>query len=359
MPSRRIAVLLLLLASAACSGRATPAPSNQPQSSPAAPASAQAMEPAPSALPAGPRTKITGGYTVVSANIGPLWLAAEQGLWQRHGLDVDLTLISGTPIVMAALIAGEIQFANANADAALSVQARNQDVVSFFSASGPPAHRMMVRPDVERVEDLRGKRFGVFTRGDGNEVLISKALVKLGLNPETDATWGGVGGGNFGGLVQALAVGSIDAALLTPPNDLVARRNGARELFRLRDLGLPSAGLPVYTLRRMLDEQRPVAEAYARGFIDGIRLLRADPALAKRTLSEHLSLTDAELLDWSYDYLAADGLVERAYVDVDQLRAILEGLLPEQPDLAQLPLDRVVDHSVMETLDRQGYLAPR
>src|SRR5262249_61285912 len=124
-------------------------------------------------------------------------------------------------------------------------------------------------------------------------------------------------------------------ALAAPRSDLGARRNGAGELCRLRALGLPSVGRPVFTLRRTLDEQRPVAEAYARGFIDGIRLLRADPALAKRTLSEHLSLTDAELLDWSYDYLAADGLVERAYVDVDQLRAILEALLPEQPDLSQ------------------------
>jgi NitT/TauT family transport system substrate-binding protein len=317
------------------------------------------VAPTTEAAAAGPRTKVNGAYTVVSSGIGPLWLAADQGLWQRHGLDVDLTLISGTPIIMAALISGEVQFANTSADSALSVQARNQDVVSFFNASGPPLHRMMVHADIQRVEDLRGKRFGVFTRGDGNEALISKALVKLGLNPETDASWGSVGGGNFGGLVQALAIGSIDGALLTPPNDLVARRNGARELFRLRDLDLPNGGLPVFTLRRTLDEQRPLAEAYAKGIVDGIRLFRAEPALAKRVMSERLSLTDPELLDWSYDTLVADGLVERAFVNVEQLRGVLEGLLPDQPELAQLPLERVVDHRVMEALERQGYVAAR
>jgi len=304
-------------------------------------------------------TRVRAAHAVVSSGVGPMWLAADQGLWRQHGLDVETTLISGAPVIMAALLSGEVQFAQTAGEAAFSVQARNADVVSFFNASGPSQHRFMVVPSIQRVEDLRGKRFGVFTIGDGNYALLSKAMPKLGLNPETDAVWTAVGGGNMGGLVQALAIGSIDAALLTPPNDLIAARGGARELPRPRDLALPSAGLPVFTMRRTLDEQRPVVTAFAKGLVDAIRLFRADPASAKASLGQHLSMSEPDLVDYIYEALVDEGGKARPFVDREQTRAVLEVLAAEQPELRGVPLERVLDTSVLEDLDRQGYLPAR
>jgi NitT/TauT family transport system substrate-binding protein len=302
---------------------------------------------------------VRAAHAVVSSGVTPLWLAADQGLWQQHGLDVEVTLITGAPVISAALLSNEIQFAQTAAEAAFSVQARNPDVVSFLNASGPSQHRFMVAPGIQRVEDLRGKRFGVFTIGDGNYALLSKAMPKLGLNPETDAIWTAVGGGNMSGLVQALAIGAIDLALLTPPNDLIAARNGAHELLRLRDLDLPSAGLPVFTMRRTLDEQRPVVTAFAKGLVDAIRLYRADPAAAKQTLASHLSISEPELVDYIYNTLADEGIKARPIPDVSQARATLEMLTIEQPELRDVRLDRTIDTSVLEDLDREGYLPAR
>jgi hypothetical protein len=83
-------------------------------------------------------------------------------------------------------------------------------VVAIVNSSAAPTHRMVVTPDIQRIEDLRGKRMGVFQVGDGNYVLLSKVLAKYGMNPERDVVWAGVGGGNFSGLVSALAAGAID-----------------------------------------------------------------------------------------------------------------------------------------------------
>jgi NitT/TauT family transport system substrate-binding protein len=318
-----------------------------------------AVVPNAGAAPPGPLAKVRAAHAVVSSGMAPLWLAADEGLWQQHGLDVEITLISGTPVITAALLANEIQFAQTAAEAAFAVQARNPDVVSFLNASGPSQHRFMVAPSIQRVEDLRGKRFGVFTIGDGNYALLSKAMPALGLNPETDAVWTAVGGGNMAGLVQALTMGAIDLALLTPPNDLMAARNGAHELLRLRDLNLPSAGLPVFTMRRMLDEQRPVVTAFAKGMVDAIRLYRADPAAAKRSLAGHLSMSEPELVDYIYETLADEGIKARPIPDVAQARAVLDMLIAEQPELREVRLDRSLDTSVLDELDRQGYLPPR
>jgi NitT/TauT family transport system substrate-binding protein len=336
----------------ACGGAARPetAPAAQPAVGPAAAAAAPSPSP--------PRARVRAAHSTISGSVAPLWLARQLGLWERHGLEVELTNITGTPVIMAALISGEVQFAQTSGDAALSVQAREPEVLSLLNTVGAVSHRMMVVPSIQRPEDLRGKRLGVFTIGDGNYAYLTKALPKLGVDPN-EVVWTAVGGGNFAGLVQALAAGAIDGTLLTPPNDLLARRAGAHELFRLRDLGIPTAGLPVYTLRRLVREQPQVAEAFAAGVVEGVRWFKAEPATARRVLREQLRIEDEEVLEWTHATLLEPGMMlDRPFVDRAQVRAVLELLAEEQPDLRHLQVERITDTSILEALDRRGLLPP-
>lgn len=343
---------------AACGGDAAPrsgsgaAPAVSPSTGGATPTTGT------SSAPPLARARVRVAHSTISGSVAPLWLAREFGLWERYGLDVELTNISGTPVIMAALISGEVQFAQTSGDAALSVQAREPEVVSLLNTVGAVSHRMMVVPSIQRPEELRGKRLGVFTIGDGNYAYLQKALPKVGVDPN-DVVWTSVGGGNFAALVQALAAGAIDGTLLTPPNDLLARRAGAHELFRLRDMGIPSAGLPIFTLRRLLREQPEVAEALAAGVVDGVRMFKADSATARRVLREQLRLEDEEVLDWTHTTLLEPGMMlDRPFVDREQTRAVVEMLVEEQPELRQLRVEQVTDTTILESLDRKGLLPP-
>jgi NitT/TauT family transport system substrate-binding protein len=302
------------------------------------------------------RVRVQAAYAVVDGMVGPLWLALDAGLWQRHGLDVELSLVSGTPNAMAALITDEVQFVQTAGDSALGFQAREPDVVGLLNPARASPHRLIVAPDIEYVEDLRGRRIGVFTIGDGGYVLMSKAFLKLGIEPERDVYWLPVGGGNRAGILAALAAGAIDAALLTPPADRAAIEQGGHALFSYADLGLPFAGLPVYTHRRMLDQQRPVVEAFIAGVVDGIRLFKSDPAQGKGVLARWTGLTDPDALDWTYEAFRGPRMSARPFFDLAQVQAIADSLAADQPELRQIQLSRVLDHSVLEALDRRGYL---
>jgi NitT/TauT family transport system substrate-binding protein len=346
-----IALALLM----ACAGGGTPA-ARAPADAAAQPAAASS---APTAAAPAPLTKVRAAYAVVSAGVAPVWLALDQGLWQKHGLDVELTLISGAPNNVAALLAGDVQFIQTSGDSTLPFQAREPNIIAILNTSSASAHRMVVQPDIQRPEDLRGKRLGVFTHGDGNYALISKALLKFGINPERDVIWTPVGGGNMGGFVGALAAGAIDAALLTPPTDLAALNNGAKILFEYADLKLPYGGLPVYTLRSTLETQRAVVEAYAAGIVEGVQLFKNDPPLAKAALAKWTQITDPVMLDWTYEpYRRGERLADRPYVDVAQLKEVRDALAVEQPELRDLQVERVVDRTVLDALDRRGLLPP-
>ncbi len=362
---RWVAALLLsvLLAGCASGGPnsgAPPAPAAA-GGGPAGEAGASGADAATPAAPAVvvPPTRVRASYSVVSGGIGAYWVAADAGLWQRHGLDVDFTLISGTPPSMAALIAGETQFAVAAGDAVLRVQAQNPDVVSVVTTSTGSTHRLMVVPEIQRLEDLRGRRIGVIAIGDGAYAITSKALLKLGLNPSTDVVWVGTGGGNTSAMIAGLVAGTFDATPLTPPNDIIASRQGAHALINVADLNLPAAGLAANTMRRTLEQQRPVVEAFVAGVIDGVRLFKEDAAFGKEVLARRTGLTDAEAIDWAYEVYSGQQRAPRLYLDHAEVRALLEDLVVEYPELQQVQLERVLDNSVLQDLEARGYFSAR
>ncbi len=345
------AALALLLAGA-CASAAAPAPGAAPTV--AAPAGAASSVP-PAAMVVAPASSVRASYSIMSGSLGPYWVAQEAGLWRQHGLDVDLSLISGAPTSMAALMAGDTSFAVAAGDAVLAVQLQNPDVVAILNTSVGSTHRLMVGPDIHQPADLKGRRVGVNSLGDGSYTLLSKAFRRLGIDPNQDVIWTAMGGGNAGAYVQGLAVGSLDAAPLTPPNDLAAERLGAHALLALADLDLPTAGLPAFTMRHTIEQQRAVVEAFAAGVVDGVRRFKADPAFAREVLAQRTGSDDPELLDWTYQVYSGRNSTDRPFIDAAKLQTVVDDLAAANPELGRLQLDRVYDNSVLEDLERQGY----
>src|SRR5262247_2575393 len=67
-----------------------------------------------------PSDKLTLGYTTVGAILTPVWIPAEMGIFQRYGLDVDMKFITTGPVVVSALIAGEMGIAAASGEPIVS-----------------------------------------------------------------------------------------------------------------------------------------------------------------------------------------------------------------------------------------------
>ena len=355
--------LLLSVCLVGCASGGRPAAGGQPAPAPgsSAPAGQSTTSGALAGAPPGapeivvPPTRIRTSYSVIGSGVIPYWIAAEAGLWQRHGLDVDFTFISGTPPGMAALVAGETQFAVASGEAVLRIQSQNPDVVSLISTTAGNTHRLMVVPQIQRLEDLRGRRIGVAAIGDGAYAVTSKALLKLGFNPSTDVAWIATGGGSTSAMIAGLAAGAFDGAPLTPPNDILASRHGAHALIDTADLDLPAAGMGAHTLRRTLEQQRPVVDAFIAGVIDGVRLLKEDPAFSKGVIARRFDMTDTEAIDWAYEVYSGHRRAPKLYLDHAEMRALVDELAVEYPELQQIQLERVLDNSVLQGLEARGY----
>ena len=102
---------------------------------------------------------------------------------------------------------------------------------------------MLVKPEIKRVEDLRGKRIATSSLGSLGDFLFKYILRKNGLDPIREITWLSIG--TPPERLQALFSGSVDATEASYPFDTQAERKGFRVSFRCQERG----SLPVDVYR--------------------------------------------------------------------------------------------------------------
>ncbi|HVA25828.1 MAG TPA: hypothetical protein VMW62_15725, partial [Chloroflexota bacterium] len=100
-----VATFACTLSVAACGGAAAPAGAVPAQPSQSRAGSAPA-KPAASASASRAGIRLTVSFPEISGDSLPAWVAQDEGIFKKNGLDVDLRLIESAP-GMAALLAGD------------------------------------------------------------------------------------------------------------------------------------------------------------------------------------------------------------------------------------------------------------
>ena len=76
------------------------------------------------------QTKLLLGYSSLSSNQTPSWVAKEEGFYKRFGVDADLILIEGSTRGAQALISGDLPIIGMAGQAIISARARGADLVA-------------------------------------------------------------------------------------------------------------------------------------------------------------------------------------------------------------------------------------
>jgi ABC-type nitrate/sulfonate/bicarbonate transport system substrate-binding protein len=115
----------------------------------------------PSARAQTPLEKLRVAYTVIAPTQATIWTAQELGLYAKHGLDVDLVLLVGAPLAVAALVGGETPIAHAGASAVITSNLAGSGAVLVAGGANRFPYVLFVTDQIKRIEDLKGKKFGV------------------------------------------------------------------------------------------------------------------------------------------------------------------------------------------------------
>ena len=158
--------------------------------------------------------KVRVAYSATAPTQGVLWVAEVSGLLNRNGIGAELIY---TRAAIEALVAGEVEFGQMTGSLMSSAKLQGADPVMIAGVQDTLDDRVVARPHIKSMEDLKGKRIGVFRFGSASHLRLIYVLPRYGLS-ERDVTLLQIG--DSPERLIALAGGSIDATLFSPPDHL-------------------------------------------------------------------------------------------------------------------------------------------
>ena len=313
-----------------------------------------------SAAPAMAATRLTVGQSFVALEAIGAWVARDQGFFAKHGLDVEIVPIRGDTQGVQALLAGGVQLLLGGPSGGLAAHAAGADVVNIATLGPSMPYVLVVRPEVQRPEDLKGKRMGVSGTGlSSSRAAVMVALRSFGLDPVRDVTL--IPSGTSSERVAAVVAGSIHATVLSTGQrarvERLAQEGRLRVLADLSELPLPWDHDVVMTTRRFIDSNRPVVLAFLKALVEANHFILKpeNRETVVRVIGQMLeeSQEGAEIL---YQFIPRT-VVPKPYPSRDAAQAMVDALKEEFPELGRARVQEYVVTSLMEELDRSGFIA--
>src|SRR3972149_9317559 len=243
-----------------------------------------------------------------SEKIAVMWIGAEQGIFRKHGLNVEVIAIRSGPQTMAALASGDIQIAYTIPGSVVGAAASGMDVAFFGGIINLAEGDFMGGRTIRSAENLKGKRLGVQSIGGGTWSNSMLAIEYLGLEPNRDKITGLVIG-DTPLLAQSLMGGGIEAAYLTYGYSKPLKDKGFPLLLDMAKAPIPYQGLAPATRRSYIRQNPQIIDGLMRGFVESIAFIHraANKEIVIRSLMKNQRLQnpqDAEAgyqsLQWMY-----------------------------------------------------------
>ena len=299
-----------------------------------------------------PLKKIYWGVTSISASNWIPWLAKEAKIYEKNGLDVELVLLRGSGQTSTAILGGSLFAAPVALPTVMLADLGGADLVNVAHTVPGVQSKLLVKQEIKRPEDLKGKKIATSSLGSLGDFLFRYILRKYGIDPNREVTWLSIG--HPPERLQALVSGSIDAADVSYPTDAQGERMGYRAIFDARkEVVYPS--MSIVTRRKSVVEDRDTVMRLVRSHVEGIAYFKTHKDFSLKVLSKYLRTNDRELLEGSYDLFKQD-FISTPYPIMKGLEATYDYVASTKPEIRGRKPEEFMDPSFIAELDKSGFI---
>jgi ABC-type nitrate/sulfonate/bicarbonate transport system substrate-binding protein len=297
---------------------------------------------------------VTIGYSSFSGAYGPLWVAVEEQLGKRHGLDIK-AIYAGRVRPQQLLASGEVPFVVATGTGALTshiLGIKDQVIVLTFINKVDSA--LFAKPEIRSTEELRGKTIATGRPGAFADTMVRYVLrAKLGITPDRDVKLLPMGEAAL--TFPALEKGVVEAASLTLPYTLIAKKMGFRELIDYNKAGVVYPYTTVTMLRQTVAKNPELLERVLKTMIEGTYIYRTNRQRSVAVLKKYMRGAGDDILGETYDH-TRPGIEEVPTPSLDVIRSALEILAHQYPQAKQTDPAPIIDASAMRRIEQSGFI---
>ncbi len=302
------------------------------------------------------QTKVKIAHAIMSPRVAPVWIAQDQRFFTKYGIDAEIIFVRTAPILVAAMVPGEIQIGYTGGTAVLGAAAGGSDLKLLATFSNRVTYDLVARPQIKSPGDLRGKRFGVQSIGGTVWMGAILGLEHLGLEPVRDKIDILVVGDQTV-LAQALATGTIDATVLDGSFSLRLQEKGFSILAQFSKVAIPFASVGPLARKEYTDKNPSVIEGVLKAMLEGsaYALSAKNKASTLASLKRRLRIGDDREAEIAYDDILI-GLERKPYPSLAGLRNIQRLLKLQNPKVEKIKVEDLIEDRFLRTLDQSGFI---
>ena len=300
-----------------------------------------------------PMEKLRVAYTVIAPTQATIWTAKDLGLFAKHGLDVDLVLLVGAPLAIAALVSGETPIVHAGASAVVTSNLQGSGTVLVAGGANRFPYVLFVTDEIKRVEDLRGKKFGVSRIGSADHAAAVTVFDKLGVK-ESEITY--VQAGNIPARLAAMQGNALQATLLQAPETLKAKELGFRALLDFTKLDVEWQQNGVAVTRDYIKKRPDIVRRFLRAYVEGSHYNLTNAKGAQKILQKYLAIKDEKSVEEAYNEIVVKLSRRVPYPTEPGIQLFLDQLKAKSPKAAQAKPSDFTDISFLKELESSGYI---
>ncbi|MBI3066412.1 MAG: ABC transporter substrate-binding protein [Deltaproteobacteria bacterium] len=281
------------------------------------------------------------------------WIAQETGIFRKYNLEFPLVYIGSSPLATAAMLGGDAQMMiDGGLGTVRAVVQGNSELVFIAGIKNYLTQSILAKPEIKRLEDLRGKKVGVTRIGATTHYFAVQAFKRRNMEAGRDYVMIQTGGAPE--MLAALLSGAIEAGTMTAPWDTRAIAEGFHYVVFGPDLRLPQVAVSFITRRSLIARSSPLIAQFMRAMAEAAKILHTDKEVIFKVLAKYLRVEDRKILEAGYN-AEIKALEPKMELKLEALQAILDDVAQVDPRAKQIKAVELYDRRFLDEMEKSGF----
>ena len=302
--------------------------------------------------------QVNFGVTFRNARLVPLWIADEEGYFKKQGLDVKQVNISGGTQGAQMMVTGGVDVSYDDPITCIVSTAGGIPVNVIVGGTPSLAYLIVGGPEIKNIADVKGKRVGSSGLGlSASRLALLVGLRRFGIDADKGQVTI-VAAGQEPERIAGLSTGAIAATVISPEYRTKLEQLGVNMLADLRTLNIPWETSSVITTAKNVQTKRDMLDRVVRAILQAHAFI-LNPANRTRVvevMTTQLALKSQQDAAAVYDDLVKFYVFKKPYPTRDGFANVIAEVVKSVPKAAGIKYEDVVDNSILEKLDKSGFI---
>ena len=273
-------------------------------------------------------------------------------IWEKYGLNVRSVYFNSGTVLTQAMAGGNIVGSESEVPGMLNLAVSGVADLKLVTVTiNKIEHVFVVRKNIAKPEDLKGKRLAVSRIGSASDTVTRLVLRSWKLDADKDVTL--LQSGNTPTRMTALAAGHVDGALVSPESvHKIVATGCCRAMADLSELPMDYARYGYVFPTAYIKTQREVLRRLLMAYLEGIYIFRTRPKTVYSVLEEE-GIKDPIIQKDIYDH-ALKNVREFPVPEANGIQSALDSLT--HPNAKTTKPSSLMDTSMLDEIKKSGFL---